>query len=31
MKLAERLAGAELTDALAEEIAWEITSEVSPY
>lgn len=30
-KLAERLAGAELTDELAEEIAWEITSEVSPY
>jgi len=28
--LAERLAGAELTDDLAEEIAWEVTSEVSP-
>ncbi|WP_243742410.1 hypothetical protein [Actinorugispora endophytica] len=28
--LAERLNGAELTDELAEEIAWEVTSEVSP-
>lgn len=29
-RLAERLGGAELTDELAEEIAWEVTSEVSP-
>ncbi|GAA3749658.1 hypothetical protein HDA32_001101 [Spinactinospora alkalitolerans] len=29
-QLAERLGGAELTDDLAEEIAWEVTSEVSP-
>jgi hypothetical protein len=29
-RLAERLSGADLTDDLAEDIAWEVTSEVSP-